>query len=122
MRFSLGLLIAFVVPVVGEQRSTDISHEFVKTNTGEQIHALYAPTPRYPLSVRKQHKEGAGIFVLHMDKETGLVKSVTTKQTTGVALLDKSCKATFLRWRFPAHKVPREIIMPIAFNMVGKPE
>jgi TonB family protein len=75
------------------------------------------PTPPYPLAVRKQHKGGAGIFILHMNTETGLVKSVTTKQSTGIPLLDKSCKETFLKWRFPAHQVARTIVMPIAFNM-----
>jgi TonB family protein len=119
MRLSLALLVAFAGTAIVQQQPA-YPNEFLETGTGDKIHALYAPTPTYPLSVRNQHKGGAGVFVLHMDKDTGLVKSVTIKQTTGVLQLDKSCKETFLRWRFPAHKVPREIIVPIAFSALGK--
>ena len=79
---------------------------------------MYAPRPEYPESVRKQHKGGAGVFVLHVDTKTGLVSSVGTRQSTGVPLLDKSCKAAFARWRFKPHVVTPTVVIPIRFSVM----
>lgn len=80
---------------------------------------LNAPRPEYPESVRKQHKGGAGIFVLHVDVDTGIVSSVSVKQSTGVALLDRTCKVTFSRWRFKPHRVAPKVVIPITFTTTG---
>jgi len=81
--------------------------------------ALYAPRPDYPESVRKQHKGGAGVFVLHVDSDTGVVSSVSIQKSTGVAELDDSTVDCFRRWRFKPHSVPKKVIIPIAFKMIN---
>src|SRR5438270_9680202 len=78
--------------------------------------ALFAPKPDYPESLRKQHRGGAGVFVLHVNIETGLVSSVEAKQSTGIPLLDASCKSAFMRWRFKPHIVAPRVVIPISFN------
>jgi TonB family protein len=78
--------------------------------------ALFAPKPEYPESLRKQHKGGAGLFVLHVDTETGLVSSVTVRQSTGLPLLDDTCKKSLLRWRFKPHVVAPSVVIPIRFT------
>lgn len=78
--------------------------------------AIYAPKPEYPDSLRSRHVGGAGVFVLHVNTETGLVSSVEAKQSTGVRLLDASCKNAFMRWRFKPHVVAPRVVIPISFN------
>ncbi len=78
--------------------------------------AIYAPKPEYPDSLRSRHVGGAGVFVLHVNTETGLVSSVEAKQSTGVPLLDASCKSAFMRWRFKPHVVAPRVVIPISFN------
>ena len=79
----------------------------------------YAPKPIYPESLRKQHKGGAGVFVLHVNPSTGVVSSVTVKQSTGVPLLDRTCKETFVRWRFKPGRAAPTVLMPITFTAQG---
>ena len=78
--------------------------------------AIYAPKPDYPELLRKQHRGGAGVFVLHVNTETGLVSSVEASKSTGIPLLDASCKAAFMRWRFKPHIVAPKVIIPVSFN------
>jgi TonB family protein len=78
--------------------------------------AIYAPKPDYPESLRKRHLGGAGVFVLHVNTETGLVSSIEAKQSTGIPLLDASCKSAFMRWRFKPHIVAPRVVIPVSFN------
>jgi TonB family protein len=77
---------------------------------------LFAPKPEYPESLRKQHKGGAGVFVLHVDTETGIVSSVSVRQSTGIPLLDDTCKKSFLRWRFKPQVVAPSAVIPVRFT------
>jgi TonB family protein len=79
----------------------------------------FYPRPEYPEAVRKQHKGGAGVFALHVDIDTGLVTSVSVERSTGVELLDRSCKKTFRQWRFKPHETPAKVRIPITFTQTG---
>jgi TonB family protein len=112
MRMTVGLLIAITATALAQVPPVGPHGEPAKAI------ALYAPKPDYPESIRKQHKGGAGAFELHVDIETGLVSSVSTRQSTGVSLLDRTCKAAFLRWRFKPHIVNR-VRIPVSFTQTG---
>jgi len=77
--------------------------------------ALNAPRPVYPISLKKQHKGDAGVFVLHVNSDSGLVSSVDVQKSTGEPLLDRSCIETFQKWRFKPHSIAPKVIIPIAF-------
>jgi TonB family protein len=83
--------------------------------------AIYAPRPEYPLSVRKQHKSGAGVFVLNLDSNTGNVTSVKVQKSTGVKELDESVVKTFSQWRFKPHLNFTKVNIPIAFTLPKEP-
>jgi TonB family protein len=78
--------------------------------------AVYTPKPDYPDSLRRKHIGGRGVFVAHVDTSTGLVSSVSVRQSTGVPELDHICKDTFMRWRFIPHVVQPNVVIPIRFS------
>jgi hypothetical protein len=45
---------------------------------------LFAPKPYFPPRARKEYKTGAGIFLLNVNPETGLVASIKIEKTTGL--------------------------------------
>jgi TonB family protein len=77
--------------------------------------ALYAPRPDYPGYGSGHEPGGKGLFVLHVDKKTGNVTSVTVAKSTGHVILDKSAVAAFARWRFQPGTVI-QVTIPITFN------
>ena len=83
---------------------------------------IYAPRPEYPLSVRKQHKGGAGVFILNLDSNTGDVTSVKVQKSTGVKELDESVIQTFSQWRFKQHLNFTKVNVPIAFTPPKEPK
>jgi TonB family protein len=76
-------------------------------------------TPLYPRDARVHRLEGAGIFQLSIDRESGAVTDVATIKTTGWILLDRSAIAAFRKWRFVRHTVSK-VNMPVNFGLVGK--
>src|SRR5207245_5083192 len=88
------------------------------TLTAEQIKrfVLFAPKPYYPSRARREYKTGAGVFLLNVDQETGLVASIKIQKTTGLWSLDVSCLKALIRWRFKTHtiskiRVPRRLVI-----------
>jgi TonB family protein len=77
--------------------------------------AVYTPKPEYPDSLKRKHIGGAGVFVAHVDIDTGTVSSVSIRKSTGVPALDEICKNTFMRWRFIPRVVERKVVIPIRF-------
>jgi TonB family protein len=62
--------------------------------------AVAVPRPdKLPEASRRQ-LAGSGEFVLHIDKASGNVKSVTVAKSTGQPLLDQSAIQTLKRCRF----------------------
>ena len=93
------------------------------TLNAEQIKScvLYAPKPYYPSRARREYKTGAGIFLLNVDQETGVVTSIKIEKTTGLWSLDVSCLKTLIKWRFKPHTLTK-VHVPIRFVFGGKVE
>ncbi len=78
---------------------------------------LFAPFPSYPYEARRDRAIGAGIAILAIDQETGLVKEAHMQLSTGSPILDQNTLDTLRRWRFRPHtlyglKVPIHYDMP----------
>jgi TonB family protein len=82
--------------------------------------AIHAPRPEYPLSVRKRRLGGQGEFIMHINRKTGIVRSVEIAKSTGVARLDQSCIDAFQRWTFIPDTVSK-VRCPIKFTPPQKP-
>jgi TonB family protein len=74
-----------------------------------------APRPSYPNSAKKHGIGGAGVFVLHVDRHTGLVSSVSVQKSTGSSLLDRCGTDAFRKWRFKPDTIGPKIIIPLTF-------
>jgi TonB family protein len=70
--------------------------------------------PEYPIAARRSRLEGAGIFVLNIDKKTGAVTGVDIERSTGSKLLDGYATSAFNTWRFKPGTFLR-VRMPSAF-------
>ena len=75
---------------------------------------LFAPKPYFPYRARKEYKTGAGVFLLNINPETGLVDSIKIEQTTGLWSFDVSCLKTFIKWRFKPHTFAK-VHVPVRF-------
>ena len=86
------------------------------TLTAEQVKqaVLFAPKPYFPNRARKEYKTGAGVFLLNINAETGLVSSIKIERTTGLWSFDVSCLKTFIRWRFKPHTLAK-VRVPVRF-------
>ena len=71
---------------------------------------LRMPRPAYG----KDWPEGTGVFLLHLDKNTGEVLSVDVVHSTGFGVLDRPGVAAFKQWRFRAG--PTSIKIPLTFT------
>jgi TonB family protein len=86
------------------------------TLNAEQVKqvVLFAPKPYFPPRARKEYKTGAGVFLLNINPETGLVESIKIEKTTGLWSFDVSCLKTFVKWRFKPHTVGK-LHVPVRF-------
>ena len=60
--------------------------------------------------------EGAGVFRLDLDPQTGTVTKVTAVETTGHQILDAAAIQAFRKWRF-APGVIRAVKIPVRFSL-----
>ena len=60
--------------------------------------------------------EGAGVFRLDLDPQTGTVTKVTAIETTGHRVLDDAAIQAFRKWRF-APGVIRAVKFPVRFSL-----
>jgi TonB family protein len=58
---------------------------------------------------------GGGVFVQHIDTSSGTVTSVTVKQSTGHALLDRCAVEALRRWRYKTPTKVKTALIPITF-------
>jgi TonB family protein len=79
--------------------------------------AVYAPTPEYPITARRSHWTGAGIFVCKL-RPDGTVLSVAVRQSTGHTILDQAAIAAVRQWRFKVHG-GNLVVIPVRFVMGG---
>jgi len=75
-----------------------------------KVLAVYAPKPEYPVLPNGERPEGSGIYVIHINPKTGLVRSVSIEKSTGHKVLDDAVINSLKRWKFikgtPVVKVP----------------
>jgi TonB family protein len=108
----------FVVRLARKPDFSDIEGE---TKEPAKAIVLFAPKPDYPEVARKQHLTGAGIFVLHVDPFSGIVKSVVTEKSTGHTLLDHCATAALQKWRFKPNTFNSTMArIPITFTQTGR--
>jgi len=75
---------------------------------------LFAPKPYFPNRARREYKTGAGLFLLNVNPETGLVSSIKIERTTGLWSFGVSCLKSFIRCRFKAHTLAK-VHVPVRF-------
>jgi TonB family protein len=80
--------------------------------------AVYAPRPQYPYEARSRRVAGAGVAVLAVDPNTGLVKKAEMAASTGNPVLDNAALDAFRRWEFKPGTVSK-VKIPITFTMRG---
>jgi TonB family protein len=97
-------------------------HGFSADETGqvgsEKALAVYAPRPQYPYEARSRRIAGAGVAVLAVDPNTGLVKKAEMAASTGNPILDNAALDAFRRWEFKPGTVSK-VKIPIRFTMRG---
>jgi TonB family protein len=96
--------------VWSDGRKSEISEKQLKQ------HALSSRHPEYPREARRARLEGAGIFVLNIDKRTGAVSTIDIEQSTGHKVLDGYALSAFKTWRFNPG-VFLKVRMPSVFYM-----
>jgi TonB family protein len=78
-------------------------------------HLVSMPTPNYPISARRLHKEGSGLFWMHFSK-AGRVDAVKIAQSTGHPELDAAAVTAFYQWRCRPGELDH-VIFPVTFTM-----
>src|SRR5262249_49760574 len=94
----------------------DFSGTIVTPLNAEQLKqvVLFAPKPYYPRRAAREYRTGAGLFLLNINPETGLVASIKIERTTGLWSLDVSCLKTLIQWRFKPRTVAK-VHVPVDF-------
>ena len=72
--------------------------------------------PDYPREARARHETGTGVYVLHIDRQTGVVKSITVEKSTGHKLLDAAALKALIYLQFKPHTV-EDVWFPMTFSM-----
>jgi TonB family protein len=85
---------------------------------GVKALAIYAPRPQYPYEARSRRQTGAGVAIVTVDPNTGLVTNAEMAPSTGYQLLDSAALNAFRRWRFKPGTVTK-VRIPIRFTMGG---
>ena len=80
--------------------------------------AVYAPRPQYPYEARARRQTGAGLAIVMVDPNTGLVTNAEMATSTGYELLDNAALSAFRRWQFKPRTVDK-VRIPIRFTMGG---
>jgi TonB family protein len=80
--------------------------------------AIYAPRPQYPYEARARRQVGAGVAILAVDPNTGVVKKAEMAISTGHGVLDNAALEAFREWRFKPGTVSK-VKIPIRFTMGG---
>ena len=117
MTVNRSALTAFVVAAFGsiccaDQMQDEISAEHARAMV------VSAPRPDYPLLAREARYTGSGVFIVNIDKPTGVVRSITIGQSTGHKILDWAAMAAFIKWRFKPNSL-HKVKIPVTFTMNG---
>jgi TonB family protein len=80
--------------------------------------AIYTPSPQYPYEARARGQIGAGVAIVTVDPNTGLVQKAEMAKSTGYELLDNAALNAFRRWQFKPRTVAK-VRIPIRFTTQG---
>lgn len=80
---------------------------------------VFAPRPEYPLLAREANLSGAGVYILNVNEQTGVVESINVEKRTGHGILDAAAMKALIQWRFKPHTAKR-VKIPIQFMMDGQ--
>jgi periplasmic protein TonB len=72
--------------------------------------------PAYSHADRAAWREGRGVFHITVDRQSGRVRKVAVKQSTGHRTLDAAAVAALSRWRFRPGSW-QELDVPVNFRM-----
>jgi protein TonB len=98
----LVLFVAIVLVAVYPQRF----HAEPTASAPKVALAVYAPKPKYPVLAGLRGAHGAGIFVVHVQIQTGRVLQVDVARTTGHKDLDTAAVSALKQWRFQPGVLP----------------
>src|SRR2546429_4731763 len=76
----------------------------------------YMEAPAYPAVAKRWHVQGAGIFRVSIDINTGRVTDVSVLKSTGYGVLDGSAIRTLKLWRWKTGNYTKANV-PIIFRM-----
>jgi TonB family protein len=79
-------------------------------------YTLFSPRPEYPREARRAKVTGVGVYILHVDKNSGAVTRVDIETSTDSKLLDACATTAFSQWRFKPGAL-LEVRMPSAFSV-----
>jgi TonB family protein len=74
--------------------------------------------PDYPVEARRLRQTGSGVFILHVDRKSGEVISISVQKSTGYKLLDTAVLASCIHWRFKPASVS-DVQVPMTFSTHG---
>lgn len=83
-------------------------------------YVVYSPYPKYPYVARAERLEGAGIFRLLFNMQTGAVSTVQVIQSTGHKVLDKTAVETLQKWKFRTPLPFRGVNVPVRFELTDQ--
>jgi TonB family protein len=95
-----------------------LAAEAEKAPNSKKALAVYTPRPKYPYEARSRRQVGAGVAILAVDRNTGVVTKAEMATSTGRELLDNAALSAFRLWRFQPGTVA-EVRIPIGFTMDG---
>ena len=112
--FKLAVLVSFPL-ILLSSRAISAEGEIPKSLKGI---VLYAPYPKYPVGVARQHLRGRGLFRLTFDQKTGHVTEVKILQSTGHVILNELAAKALLQWRARPGTVT-SLRVPVDFELSG---
>jgi periplasmic protein TonB len=91
------------------------SAAFARFDEPWQKDLIQSTPPAYSRADRAAWRQGRGVFHLTIDSQTGRVRDVTVKQSTGHSTLDAAAVAALKQWRFRPGSW-RQLDIPVTFK------
>ena len=96
---------------------TSLTSSMAMTEEETQRDLIYGRYPEYPAEALKRRWTGAGMAIVDVDVETGLVIGVYMRKSTGHAMLDQAAIAAFGCWRFKPRTTEKQVEIPVSFTL-----
>src|SRR5438128_11852391 len=73
---------------------------FARFDEPWQKDLIQSATPEYSYAERAARHQGRGVFHLTLDAQTGFVRDISVRRSTGYSTLDAAAVAALRQWRF----------------------